>query len=145
MAWRIDTGEPVPSDKFDDHELERPPVGFGGRYNLSQDPHYISISGEASLLDLSHRKVLWQRKFRRWPTFALHPNSEQTLFQGDGNTIRLLDLRSGQERARLVGHGNRVWDLAVSPDGLFLVSASEDRTVRVWRGATALDVENAGW
>jgi WD40 repeat protein len=34
--------------------------------------------------------------------------------------------------AQLPGHAAWVWDLALSPDGLALASASADRTIRVW-------------
>jgi WD40 repeat protein len=32
----------------------------------------------------------------------------------------------------LIGHQSWIWSLAVSPDGQFLASASEDETIRIW-------------
>ena len=48
------------------------------------------------------------------------------------DTIRLWDLRSGAETARLEGHAwGAVRALAVLPDGR-LASGSEDETIRLW-------------
>ena len=40
------------------------------------------------------------------------------------NTVRLWDVASGKETARLEGHGDAVWSVAFSPDGTRLASGS---------------------
>lgn len=47
-------------------------------------------------------------------------------------TIRLWDVKSGQLKFKLVGHGRSVNEIAFVPDGRTLLSASSDGTVRVW-------------
>jgi WD40 repeat protein len=48
-------------------------------------------------------------------------------------TIHIWDTMTGVERYTLEGHERAVEDLAWSPDGTMLVSASRDGRVRVWR------------
>jgi RNA polymerase sigma factor (sigma-70 family) len=57
---------------------------------------------------------------------------------GDGH-ILLCDPTTGEQRARLTGHGGRIDSLRFAPDGKSLVSASEDGTVRVWDSAAGTE------
>jgi WD40 repeat protein len=47
-------------------------------------------------------------------------------------SVHLWEVASGKERARLNGHLGPVRSLALSPDGQFLASGSDDNTVLVW-------------
>jgi WD40 repeat protein len=47
-------------------------------------------------------------------------------------TIVVLDVATGKERCRCLGHRGRVRQLALSADGTVLVSEADDGTVRVW-------------
>ncbi|MBU0485403.1 MAG: caspase family protein [Proteobacteria bacterium] len=47
-------------------------------------------------------------------------------------SILLLDFESGEVISQLNGHNNTINDLAFSPDGLKLVSASADKTAIIW-------------
>jgi len=48
------------------------------------------------------------------------------------NTIRLWDLRTGAEAAKLNGHANLASALAFSPNGKFLASGSQDQSLVLW-------------
>ena len=48
------------------------------------------------------------------------------------NTISILDIETGMKRNTLSGHKREILALKVTPDGSLAISASADRTVRVW-------------
>jgi WD40 repeat protein len=55
-------------------------------------------------------------------TAAIAPNFKTVAVAGPKNTIRLMDLASGQEQAVLGGHKNPISSLAFSPDGQTLAT-----------------------
>jgi WD40 repeat protein len=48
-------------------------------------------------------------------------------------TMRLWDLASGKELKRFEGHAGPVLSMAVSADGRFILSGSNDNTMRLWQ------------
>jgi len=60
------------------------------------------------------------------------PDGRRAVSASDDRTLRVWDLATGAELARLTGHEASVLAVALTPDGRRAVSASDDRTLRVW-------------
>jgi RNA polymerase sigma factor (sigma-70 family) len=66
---------------------------------------------------------------------------DRTLFSaGSDRIIRVWDVASGKNLARMTGHSAQINALALSPDGKLLASAGNDRTVRLWDPAGSAEV-----
>lgn len=49
-----------------------------------------------------------------------------------GTAVKLRDPRTGASVKALEGHEDEIHAVHVSPDGKFIASASNDRTVKIW-------------
>lgn len=83
--------------------------------------------------------ILWDpetgvafRTIRNATHFALADDGRTLAVAGDATSIRVIDVISALELARLEGHAGGVTALTFAPGGKRLVSAGTDRTVRVW-------------
>src|SRR5947209_7523919 len=65
-------------------------------------------------------------------------NKEKKYWEGE---IKIWDAKAGKEIKSIKGHAETIEGLALSPDGRFLASASEDQTVKIWDLASGKDIQ----
>jgi WD40 repeat protein len=58
-------------------------------------------------------------------------------------TVRIWDLVTGARRRTLRGHTDTVQAVAITPDGSWLATASDDNTVRIWDPVAGSGVASA--
>ena len=63
---------------------------------------------------------------------AFTPDGRILASAGASGLLRLWDMASGREIAKLRGHQGTAWSLTFSPDGRILASSGADGTVRLW-------------
>lgn len=64
--------------------------------------------------------------------YALAATNSVLANGGPESTVRLWDTKSGKRITKLVGHTDNIRDVLVSEDGHTIMTASSDRTVKVW-------------
>lgn len=110
--------------------------------DILQDGTRLAVGVANAVMMMDDRgNVLW-RAAHPLPgplDVALSPDGRWLAAGGADHHARIWDARTGELRARLAGHNERVAAVEFSPDGRLLVSGSWDATLRLW-GLEALEV-----
>ncbi|MEG3863741.1 SMI1/KNR4 family protein [Microcoleus sp. herbarium12] len=70
-------------------------------------------------------------------TIAFNPDGQTLASGGADRTIKIWDLKTGQEIYTLTEHTDAVVSLIASPDGKTLLSGSADTTIKIWNLSTS--------
>jgi len=81
--------------------------------------------------DLRTRTVVGSAEFSE-DTWALALHEDQLAAGRADFSVDIVSVATGERRLQLLGHSHYVPDAAFSPDGTRLVTASWDRTLRLW-------------
>jgi WD40 repeat protein len=84
------------------------------------------------------RRIEWRGIHVYNTTFS--PDGRFYLAGGDGNTLRLYEVKSGKQIQELIGHEHWISQAVFTPDGKQVLSASMDRTLRLWDLATGKEL-----
>jgi WD40 repeat protein len=127
-------GKPEPLGEAANKEFVRARSTYGD-YTLShrKGGNY----GHDAILDLKHGdKVIISIERKASDGYAHHAYTfspdGQTIITGGGNGYMIAYDLKGQRLGDFVGHDGDVWAVTPSPDGRFLISGSDDQTVRLW-------------
>ena len=74
--------------------------------------------------------------------YTLTPDGQNVLSGGQNGDLRVYTL-NGKTRARLIGHTGMITAVAVSADGRWALSGSNDQTVKLWNLAAISATDNA--
>jgi len=69
-------------------------------------------------------------------SIALSPDSNRIVSGSSGHSVRLWDVKTGEQLRELRGHTSYIASAAFSPHGNRIVSGSWDKSVRLWDGKT---------
>jgi WD40 repeat protein len=119
------------------------------------DCMYVSTSdGCAALIDFraSASSYAWKRECSsgyKLNSIQQHPTSPHLIVTSERTAISLYDVRKGSSSSSaalkplttLLGHTHSINAAHISPDGEFLVSVSQDHTIRTWRNFLQPPVE----
>ncbi len=138
--WNLDTGKQRRA--IEGHE------GQIGVFGFSSDGRHLVTGGEDKLAHIwnhSSREQLATLKHPEKVWGACFSNDGSIVATVGGKNIFLWSVPKGKKLATLKGHSDTVFDLAISPDGEKLASASADKTVRFWSLSSKMEIAVYEW
>jgi WD40 repeat protein/Tfp pilus assembly protein PilF len=134
--WDVATGSMLGAPFDHGDSVEHLAFSHDGRHIVSASSSLVRIwdsaTGKQIGKSIKDPAVLW--------AVALSPDGAR-LVTASETTARIWNATTGQEIGKpLIGHTNNITSAAFSPDGKWIVTASEDKTARIWSAATGAQI-----
>ncbi|KAF7194853.1 hypothetical protein HII31_03813 [Pseudocercospora fuligena] len=92
----------------------------------------LSGAGQKLKINVAEDEVSSLLSKEKGSVYALAATNSLLASGGPESTVRVWDCRTGKRVTKLVGHTDNIRDILVSQDGTTIMTASSDRTVKVW-------------
>lgn len=92
----------------------------------------LSGAGQKLSIDVGEDEAGTMQMQEKGSVYALAATDSLLASGGPEKAVRVWDCRSGRRTTKLVGHTDNVRDILISQDGTTIMTASSDRTVKVW-------------
>ncbi|MDB5351610.1 MAG: repeat-containing protein [Planctomycetota bacterium] len=114
-------------------DLSRAQTTWEGWSVETRDPYHLKVTGPA---EKTFTIALDPLRNRRWWAYSFLPpgkaHSKPCIAVACEAGIVIHRLEDGARTRLFAGHSSAVYDLAPSPDGMWLATGSSDQTVRIW-------------
>ncbi|PPJ57550.1 hypothetical protein CBER1_06254 [Cercospora berteroae] len=92
----------------------------------------LNGAGQKLKINVAEDEVSSLLSKEKGSVYALAATNSLLASGGPESTVRVWDCRTGKRVTKLVGHTDNIRDILVSQDGTTIITASSDRTVKVW-------------
>ncbi|KAK4494716.1 hypothetical protein PRZ48_014072 [Zasmidium cellare] len=92
----------------------------------------LNGAGERLSIDVGADEAANMSAKEKGSVYALAATNSLLASGGPESTVRVWDCRTGKRVTKLVGHTDNIRDILISQDGSTIMTASSDRTVKVW-------------
>ncbi|KAK4619037.1 UBP9-binding protein [Fulvia fulva] len=92
----------------------------------------LNGAGQKLSIDVAADEAASMLSKEKGSVYALAATNSLLASGGPESTVRVWDCRTGKRVTKLVGHTDNIRDILVSQDGSTILTASSDRTVKVW-------------
>ncbi|KAI6912695.1 WD40 repeat-like protein [Hortaea werneckii] len=92
----------------------------------------LNGGGQKLCIDASEDESSSLAAREKGSVYALGATNNFLASGGPESTVRVWDARSGKRITKLVGHTDNIRDVLISEDGSKIMTASSDRTVKIW-------------
>jgi len=107
----------------------------GASFARNDNNMACSVGDDSAVMlwDVRQKKFTQKHQFKFQQTACCFADTDNSIYIGGiDNDIKVYDRRTNTIAYRLVGHGDTITSVSLSPDGTTLASNSMDSTIRLW-------------